>query len=228
MSTPLAAPSAFGRVVRLFQSTIGKKAIMAVTGVILFGYVLLHMAGNLQIYMGRDKINAYAQFLHSTPSLLWTARVVLLVSVLLHIWSAIALTMLSREARPVSYRKRGNVVSSYAARTMVWSGVIILAFVVYHLLHFTVGSVHPDFVPLDVHHNFVTGFKQIPVSVAYIVANLLLGTHLYHGLYSMFQSLGLNHPAYTPRIKTGAWAFALLITAGNVSFPIAVLAGVVK
>jgi succinate dehydrogenase / fumarate reductase cytochrome b subunit len=201
---------------------------MAVTGVILFGFVLVHMIGNLQVYMGPEKINSYARFLRSLGSLLWIARGILLLSVLLHIGAAISLVRLSAAARPVGYKMRGNVNSSYAARTMKFSGILLLAFIVYHLMHFTFGNVHPNFVHLDVYHNFVVGFRQVPVTIAYVVANLLLGTHLYHGFYSMFQSLGLTHPAYTPKIKAGALLFAFVITAGNVSMPISVLAGVIK
>jgi succinate dehydrogenase / fumarate reductase, cytochrome b subunit len=221
-------PGRIAQITRIWQGPIGKKAIMAITGVILFGFVLAHMAGNLQVFLGAEKINAYGRFLHSMSGLLWTARIILLVSVLLHIWAAVSLTMLSKAARPVAYRKRGNLVSSYASRTMVWSGLIIAAFVVYHLMHFTFGNAHPSFIYLDVYHNMVTGFQQVPVSIAYIVAMLLLGSHLYHGVYSMFQSLGLTHPGYTPRIKMAAGLFALLVTAGNISMPVAVMAGVIK
>jgi succinate dehydrogenase / fumarate reductase cytochrome b subunit len=228
MSTTTAPPGRIAQVARIWQTPIGKKAIMAVTGVVLFGFVFFHVLGNLQVYLGREKINAYGRFLHGTPSLLWGARIILLVAVLFHVWAAVSLTMISKAARPVAYRKRGNLTSSYASRTMVMSGVIIFAFVIYHLLHFTTGTVHPKFVPLDVYDNLVSGFKVIPVSAAYIFAMLLLGTHLYHGVYSMFQSLGVTHPSYTPKIKTFAALFALIITAGNISIPVAVMAGVIK
>jgi succinate dehydrogenase / fumarate reductase cytochrome b subunit len=203
---------------------------MAVTGVILFGFVLGHLAGNLTVYLGPEALNGYAvllrQFLHGAG--LWIARAVLLLSVILHIWSATSLTLTSRAARPVGYRERQWVESTYASRTMRWSGVIIFFFVIYHLLHFTFGTVHPSFVEGDVYHNFVTGFQSVPVSIAYIVAMIFLGLHLRHGVWSMFQTLGVSHPRYIRWAHVGAWIFALIVVVGNCSFPIAVLAGFVK
>ena len=221
---PQAATTTFWR------SSIGRKVVMAVTGAILFGFVLGHLAGNLTVYLGPEALNGYAvflrQFLHGAG--LWVARAVLLLSVILHIWSATSLTLTSRAARPVGYRERQWTESTYASRTMRWSGVIIFFFVIYHLLHFTFGTVHPAFVEGDVYHNFVTGFQSVPVSIAYIVAMILLGLHLRHGVWSMFQTLGVSHPRYIRWAHVGAWIFALLIVVGNCSFPIAVLAGFVK
>jgi succinate dehydrogenase / fumarate reductase cytochrome b subunit len=221
---PQAATTTFWR------SSIGRKVVMAVTGAILFGFVLGHLAGNLTVYLGPEALNGYAvflrQFLHGAG--LWIARAVLLLSVILHIWSATSLTLSSRAARPVGYRERQWTESTYASRTMRWSGVIILFFVIYHLLHFTFGTVHPSFVEGDVYHNFVTGFQSVPVSIAYIVAMIFLGLHLRHGVWSMFQTLGVSHPRYIRWAHVGAWIFALIVVVGNCSFPIAVLAGLVK
>jgi succinate dehydrogenase / fumarate reductase cytochrome b subunit len=221
---PQAATTTFWR------SSIGRKVVMAVTGAILFGFVLGHLAGNLTVYLGPEALNGYAvflrQFLHGAG--LWIARAVLLLSVILHIWSATSLTLSSRAARPVGYRERQWTESTYASRTMRWSGVIILLFVIYHLLHFTFGTVHPSFVEGDVYHNFVTGFQSVPVSIAYIVAMIFLGLHLRHGVWSMFQTLGVSHPRYIRWAHVGAWIFALIVVVGNCSFPIAVLAGLVK
>jgi succinate dehydrogenase cytochrome b subunit len=221
---PQAATTTFWR------SSIGRKVVMAVTGAILFGFVLGHLAGNLTVYLGPEALNGYAvflrQFLHGAG--LWIARAVLLLSVILHIWSATSLTLSSRAARPVGYRQRQWTESTYASRTMRWSGVIILLFVIYHLLHFTFGTVHPSFVEGDVYHNFVTGFQSVPVSIAYIVAMIFLGLHLRHGVWSLFQTLGVSHPRYIRWAHVGAWIFALIIVVGNCSFPIAVLAGLVK
>jgi succinate dehydrogenase / fumarate reductase cytochrome b subunit len=153
---------------------------------------------------------------------------ILLVSVALHIWSSIDLALLKREARPVGYRKRGNVQASYASRTMMWSGPIIAAFVVFHLLHLTTGTVHPHFVPLDAYDNVVEGFKVVPVSISYIVAMVLIGMHLSHGVWSMFQSIGFSHPRYTPLIKKLAAVSSWLLVAGFISVPVAVLAGIVR
>src|SRR5215831_2326374 len=157
------------RVARFYESTIGKKAIMAVTGLILFGYLIAHMLGNLQIFLGPTIMDHYAETLHGNPPLLWTARIVLLISVVLHIWASIQLTMIKKEARPVAYVKRANVSSSWASRSMMLSGPIIAAFVVFHLLHLTTGTIHPQFVPLHAYENLVNGFL-IPFAIAYIVA----------------------------------------------------------
>ncbi len=221
----------------LYRSAVGKKAVMAVTGVILFGFVLLHMVGNLKLYQGPEKFNAYAEFLREvgTPlvphgQLLWLARLVLLAAVALHLHAAVALTLLSRRARPVSYRRHRDVGASYASRTMRWGGVIIALFVVYHLAHFTWGwrPVHPDFVPGDVYANVVRGFSSWLVAGLYIAAQAALCLHLYHGLWSLFQSLGWSHPRYDRWRDAFALIFAAVVTLGNVSFPLAVLLGVVR
>lgn len=211
-------------------SSIGRKAIMALTGVILFGFVLGHMIGNLQVYLGPEAMNGYALFLRQVlhGAGLWVARAVLLLAVGLHIWAAISLTLSSRAARPIGYRQLKWKESTYASRTMRWSGVIILFFVIYHLLHFTFGTVHPSFIEGDVYHNFVAGFRSVPVSLFYIVAMVLLGLHLRHGVWSMFQTLGVSHPRYIRMAHVGAWLFATIIVIGNISFPIAILAGIVK
>ena len=211
-------------------STIGRKVIMAVTGAILFGFVLVHMLGNLQVYLGPEAMNHYAvflrQMLHGTG--LWIARAVLLVAVVLHIWSATSLTLTSRRARPEGYRQEKWKESTYASRTMRWGGVILLLFVIYHLLHFTTGTLHQSFIEGDVYHNFVAGFRNVWVSAFYIFAMLALGLHLRHGLWSMCQTLGVSHPRYIRMAHVGAWIFAAIIVIGNISFPLAVLAGIVR
>jgi succinate dehydrogenase / fumarate reductase cytochrome b subunit len=217
-----------------WRSTLGKKAVMAVSGIVLFGYVLLHMVGNLKLYLGAEALNHYAEWLREmgAPLLphegaLWLVRLVLIAAVVGHVWAAWQVTRASRRARPRSYERVDRVQMGYAERTMRWGGVIILLFVIYHLLHLTTGQAHTDFVPGDVYHNVVAGFSVWWVSAIYIVANLALGLHLYHGLWSMFQSLGLNHPAWNPWRRYFAVAFAVVITVGNVSFPVAVLTGLV-
>ena len=223
------------RAVRFYEAPIGKKAVMAVTGVILFGYVVGHLAGNLQIYSAdRDQVNRYAAFLHdpSRAGLLWGVRVMLLLAVAVHIVASFQLWNLKRAARPIAYVKKDNVPSSYAARTMMWSGPIIAAFVVFHVLHLTVGSVLPlqELGPNqpDVRANVIAGFQHAAVAGFYIVAMLLLCLHLYHGLWSMFQSVGLSHPRYTPGLKRFAAICAILIAAGNISIPIAVMTGLLQ
>jgi succinate dehydrogenase / fumarate reductase cytochrome b subunit len=212
------------------DSTIGRKVIMAVTGAILFGFVLVHMLGNLQVYLGPEAINHYGVFLRQLlhGAGIWIARAVLLAAVSLHIWSAASLTRSSRRARPVGYREVQWKESTYASRTMRWGGVILLLFVIYHLLHFTTGTVHQSFIEGDVYHNFVAGFRVVPVSIFYIVAMIALGLHLRHGVWSMFQTLGVSHPRYMRAAHVGAWIFAAVIVIGNISFPLAVLAGIVK
>ena len=189
------------------------------------------MIGNLQIYSpDHSQINGYAHFLHSHPLMLWIARCVLLVSVGLHITASVQLYLLKKAARPEAYVKKDDVPTSYAARTMIWSGPIIAFFVIFHVLHLTVGSVLPlHTLPdggMDVRANVIMGFQNPLVAGFYIVAMALLCMHLYHGLWSMFQSLGVNHPRYTPIIKKGAAAFAWFVAIGNISIPVAVLAGV--
>ena len=201
---------------------------MAVSGAILFLFVLGHLVGNLQIYEGPEKLNNYAHFLRSMPALLWGVRITLLVMVLLHIWSSVQLALLKFDARPTGYIKKKATQSSYASRTMYWSGPIILAFVVYHLLDFTFGTVNPHFQEGDVYANAIASFQLIPVAAFYIIAMLLLCMHLYHGLWSMFQSLGFSHPRYTPVLKRSAAVVAILIAAGNISIPVSVLAGLVR
>jgi succinate dehydrogenase / fumarate reductase cytochrome b subunit len=213
-----------------FGSSIGRKVVMAVTGAILFGFVLGHLIGNLQVYLGPEAMNAYGAMLRQVfhGAGLWIARAVLLASAVLHIWAATSLTLQSRAARPVGYREQKWRESTYASRTMRWSGVIILVFVIYHLLHFTIGSVHPSFIEGDVYHNFVAGFRSVPVSLFYVFAMILLGLHLRHGVWSMFQTLGVSHPRYIRMAHVAAWVFAVLVVVGNISFPLAVLAGIVK
>ncbi|MEP6993268.1 MAG: succinate dehydrogenase cytochrome b subunit [Acidobacteriota bacterium] len=211
-------------------SSIGRKVVMAVTGLILFGFVLGHMVGNLQVYLGPEAMNGYAVFLRHMlhGAGLWIARAVLLIAVILHIWAATSLTLSSRAARPVGYRERQWKESTYASRTMRWSGVLIFFFVIYHLMHFTFGNAHPSFIEGDVYHNFVEGFRSVPVSIVYIAAMILLGLHLRHGVWSMFQTLGVSHPRYIRMAHAAAWIFAAIVVLGNISFPLAVLAGIVK
>jgi succinate dehydrogenase / fumarate reductase, cytochrome b subunit len=216
----------------LWSSAIVQKAAMAVSGLVLFGFVLGHMAGNLKAFQGPEKLNAYAEWLREigAPAIphggvLWVARATLLLAVAVHVAAAIQLTLVNRKARPRGYRRLQPVQLDYASRTMRWSGFLILAYVVYHLMHLTWGNVHPDFRPGDVYSNLVTGLGQWPVAVAYIVANLLLGLHLYHGLWSFFQSLGLDHPVYRRARKPFAAVFAVVVTVGFLVVPVGVLAG---
>ncbi|MBV8552130.1 MAG: succinate dehydrogenase cytochrome b subunit [Acidobacteriaceae bacterium] len=218
------------RPARFWAATNGKKVVMAITGAILFLFVIGHMLGNLQVFEGPDKLNAYGRFLRIVPEILWTVRIVLLASVILHIWAAVQLAARKIQARPVGYAKHENVVSDYASRTMYWSGPILLAFVIFHLLHLTAGVIHPggEFVEGDVYHNVVAGFQVWYVSAWYIFSMILLGFHIRHGAWSMFQSVGINHPRYTPILKKAAAVLAVVIVLGYISIPISVLLGLVK
>jgi succinate dehydrogenase / fumarate reductase cytochrome b subunit len=217
-------------VLTFLRSSIGRKIVMAVSGVILFGFVLVHMIGNLQVYTGPTALDEYGKFLREVAhgAGLWVARGVLLVAAIAHVWAAYSLTRSNQKARPEGYRERENRESTLSSRTMRWSGVAVLVFIVYHLLHFTTGTVHPNFVHGAVHQNFVIGFRVVWVAVFYMIANLLLGLHLFHGVWSMLQTLGASHPRYDALRKRAALAFAAIIVIGNVSFPLAVLTGVVK
>jgi succinate dehydrogenase / fumarate reductase, cytochrome b subunit len=213
-----------------WQSTNGKKVVMAVTGCILFLFVIGHLLGNLLIFAGRERFNEYSAFLHFDDTVLWLVRLVLIVSVVLHITATVQLALRNKKARPVGYSRKEAINSSYASRTMYWSGPIVLAFVIFHLLQFTAGYIHPEsvFIHGDVYHNVVAGFSVWWVSAWYIFALCLLGLHLRHGIWSMFQSVGYNHPQHTPLLKKGAFIIALLIVLGYISIPISVLAGLVK
>jgi len=218
-----------------YRSAIGKKAVMAVTGLILFGWIFLHMVGNLKLYMGAESLNHYAEWLRQlgAPMLpntvaLWLTRVLLIVAVVFHIHSAYSLTVMNAKARPVGYTDRDYVKGTYAARTMRWGGVIILLFVIYHLLHLTTGDAHHDFIPGDVYHNVVTGFQVPWVAAVYILANLALGLHVYHGVWAMFSSLGLVNPRFEAWRRNFAAVFAVVITTANILFPLSVLTGFVR
>lgn len=233
MSAAAVAESKLIRSLRFYQTTVGKKIIVAVTGFILFGFVAGHMLGNLQVFMGREAMNAYGALLHAEPAILWMVRLVLLAAVGLHIVMSVQLALASREARPVGYQKWTSVKSSYASRTMIWSGPIIGAFLVYHLLHFTLGLVDPSNFKMENGHplpydNVVAGFQNPIVCVAYIIAMGLLMFHLQHGIWSMFQTLGVNRPGLLPKLKAFAVAFSLLLFLGFSSIPVAVLLGIVR
>jgi succinate dehydrogenase / fumarate reductase cytochrome b subunit len=193
------------------------------------------MIGNLKMYLGAEHMNEYAHFLRAVGapaapegSLLWIARLVLIVAVVLHIHSAYTLTMMNRDARPIAYQGgRDYVKASYASRTMRWGGVILLLFIIYHILHLTTGTVHNNFVKDDAYHNVVTGLRVWWVAAFYILANLALGLHLYHGVWAMFGSVGLTNRRFENWRRTFATVFAVIVTLGNISFPIAILAGIV-
>lgn len=225
-------------ILAFYRSNIGKKAVMAITGIIGLGFVVSHMAGNLKLYAGEAEMNGYAEWLRELlyPGLphsgaLWILRGVLIASVILHVHAATSLTMANRRARPKGYQGgRNYAAADYAARTMRWSGIILLAFILFHLSDLTWGveAANPDFVRGEPYNNVVESFSRWPVASFYILANVLLGLHIYHGAWSVFQSLGINNRRYNSWRRYLAAGLAVVIVAGNVSFPIAVLSGVIE
>jgi succinate dehydrogenase / fumarate reductase, cytochrome b subunit len=223
-------------VVQFYRSTIGKKIIMAVTGLIGVAYVILHMAGNLQAFAGREKLNVYAATLHGPLiELLWVARVVLLVAVVLHVLMAWQLTRRAHAARPIEYGKQYAQVSTLASRTMRWGGVLLLVFIVLHILHFTTGQVDPAHSAErldtmgrhDVYANIVASFRIWWVSAFYIVAMIFLGLHLYHGAWSSVRTLGYAKPSPNPLHRTLALVVAAVVWLGFTLVPLGVITGLI-
>ena len=218
------AVGAGARTLRFWNTTNGKKAVMAVSGAALAGFVVVHLAGNLQIFLGPDRFNGYARTLRALPELVWPVRIVLLIMVLAHIWSSIELAVAKSDARPQGYARHVTPASTYASRTMYMSGPIIAAFVVYHLMQFTFGVGGTPYEEGDAYGNVIAGFHNPVIAAFYVVAMFLLCLHLRHGLWSWFQTLGFNHPRYTPRLRRAATVAAAIIFLGYVSIPIAVTA----
>lgn len=213
----------------LWNTSVGKKAIMAVTGLVMVAYLITHVVANLLVFQGPTMINAYSAFLHGTGGALWAARLVLIAAVVLHVVAAVQLTARRRAARPVGYAAgREPQVSTLASRTIRWGGALILVFIVYHILHFTIGTVHPSFVEGDPYHNVAAGFSSLLVVAFYELALAALGLHLYHGIWSSGRSLGVSPPAPRPLKRQLGLALAVLIWLGFMVIPIAVYAEVVR
>ena len=217
------------RALSFHRTTIGKKAIMAVSGIIVFGFVVVHMVANLQMYVGAVPVNEYGASLRRLGPLLWVARGVILLATVAHIASAFQLASRNGDARPKGYRYRKDLATNYAARTMVWSGPILLLYLVYHLAHLTYGQTPGyDYEPSNVYNNAVLGFRVWWISAIYIIGNIALGMHLFHGAWSLFQSLGISHPRYDHWRRSFATLFAVIVTVGNLSMPISVMAGAIQ
>ncbi|MCZ7535963.1 MAG: succinate dehydrogenase cytochrome b subunit [Acidimicrobiia bacterium] len=221
--------------VAFYRSAVGKKWVMAVTGLMLLGFVLVHMIGNLKLYLSRQDINLYGEALrdlggHLVPhtSLLWLLRGGIVVALVLHLHSAVTLTRLNSRARPDKYQApRDYIAANFASRTMRYSGVLIAFYLLFHLADLTWGNANPDFVRGDPYNNLVYSFQRVPVAILYAVANVALGVHLLHGVWSVFQSLGINNPRFNRARRLLAQGVVAVIVVGNVSFPIAVQAGIV-
>jgi len=222
-------------ITNIFRSSLGKKYIMAVSGLLMFLFVIGHLAGNLQFFLGAESINRYGHFLQTNLEIIWPARIVLLIALFLHVWAAIKLSAENKAARPVAYANWNPTVASYASRTMLMSGLIVFAFIVYHLLHYTlvikqINLTGQDFATFedpekrhDIFKMMVVGFSNPWVSIFYIVGIALLCLHLSHGVSAMFQSLGWKNKVYGPCLDSGARLLAWLIFIGYVSIPISVL-----
>ena len=219
-------------IVRFYRSGVGKKWVMAVSGIVLLGFVFVHMIGNFKLYLSKEEINLYGEALRNMPGpllprtvLLWSIRIVLILAFVFHIHSAIGLTRINRKARPAGSQyqsKRDYIAADYASRTMRWTGVIVLAFIVFHLMDLTWGNANQHFVRGDPYNNLVYSFQRPAIAAVYIFAMMALALHLYHGVWSMFQSLGVTNPRYNTLRRRFAQGFALVILVGNLSFPIAV------
>jgi len=223
-------------VLRFWRSAVGKKWVMAVTGIMLLGFVFAHMIGNLKIYLGASHLNTYAEWLRTLGEpalprtvLLWIMRIGLIAAFFLHIVSAAQLTRMNHRARPTKYQSpRDYAAANFASRTMRWTGVIVGLYLIFHLMDLTWGNANPDFVRGDTYANVIHSFKRVPVAIVYILANLALAVHIFHGAWSMFQSLGWNNPKWNRARRSFAIGFATLIGVANISFPLMVVTGVVK
>ena len=215
--------------VQVYQSTIGKKFIVALTGLFLIGFVVVHMLGNLQTFLGAEKLDAYAHLLKKNAAVLWGFRLSLLGAAFLHVATTLQLVKRNRDARPKKYSVKVPIQASLASRMMVWGGITLLLYTIYHILHFTAGSVHPDlFVEGKVYGNVVRSFQDPLISGIYIVAQIALFFHLRHGFLSAFQTMGLSNENYVQIASLGATLVSAIVTLGFLSVPLGVLMGFVK
>ena len=216
------------RLLALWGTTVGKKVAMAVTGIVLILFLISHMISNVLIFRNPEHLDSYAAWLRSLGPALWIARAGLLAAAVIHVAAAYQLTMLARRARPVAYSKHEHQVATYASRTMRWGGLLLLVFIIFHILHFTTGTFHPDFRPGLVGRNVIVGFAVTPVAVFYLVAMLFLGLHFSHSIWSACQTLGLNHPSYNRSRRLLAWGLAILVAGGLATIPAAAILGWLK
>jgi len=208
------------------DSSVGKKVVMAVTGIMLFGFVTVHMLGNMQVYGGPHGMNAYAEFLQTMihGKGIWVFRIVMLCAAGSHAWAALSLTLANNAARPVGYRAQQLQAATFASRTMRWTGVILGIFIVFHILNLTTGTIHPggEFVHGKAYENLVSGLSVAWVAAFYVIAQLCLGFHMWHGVWSLTQTLGWSHPRFNGLRRNFAYVMAILVAGINISFPVAI------
>jgi succinate dehydrogenase / fumarate reductase cytochrome b subunit len=219
------------RALSFYGTTIGKKVVMATSGLIVVGWLVLHMLGHVAAFAGREAYNMYAAFLADRPPLLWGQRIVMLVALSAHIHAAFSLWARNSEARPKDYIRRKDIATNYAALTMRYGGIVLLSFIIYHVLHLTVGMTGHlgyEFRHGDVYNNLVLGFQRPLVAAFYILAQCALGMHLFHGIWSLTQTLGLDHPKYNPLRQLVAAGLTLVIVLGFISVPVSVLTGTLQ
>ena len=221
--------------VGFFATSIGKKLVVAVTGFGMLFFVIGHMVGNLQTLIGQNELNRYAAFLQGLGELLWLERAIMAVMLILHVWFAVMLKLENWQARPEKYKFNNTVQATLASRTMIWTGLLVASFVTYHLLHFTLLTIHPEYAELrdqlgrhDVYSMVILGFRNYLVSGFYILMMLTLAYHLSHGIKSMFQTLGWNNEKYEPGLNTLSYAIATILFLGYISIPVAVILNIVK
>jgi succinate dehydrogenase / fumarate reductase cytochrome b subunit len=210
-----------------YRSTLGRKVVMAVTGVVLVTFVIVHVGGNLLMFSGPEPMNAYAAFLKKSAAILWSVRLVLLASLFLHVHAAWSLTRQNRAARPERYAKLERQSATFSAASLRVGGVLLLAFIVFHLLHFTTGNLHPQFDAEDPYGNVIIGFSVPAVAVFYLAAMAALALHLHHGVWSLFQTLGWNHPHVNPLRRRVATALSFLVPLAFSAIVVAVAFGVI-
>lgn len=217
-----------GWIATFYRSTIGRKVVMAVTGLWLVVFVVVHMSGNLLAFRGSEALNHYSKLLQSNPAILWSLRVSLLAAALLHIHSAWSLTRSARGARPTGYARHNTLSATPSSRLMRWGGVLLLGFIIFHLLHLTTGTLHPDFLHGDVYGNLAAGFAVRWVAAFYVIAMIALGLHLHHGVWSVFQTLGIEHARLDPARRRIATLLAIVVSAGFAAIPLAFLFGLLR
>jgi succinate dehydrogenase / fumarate reductase cytochrome b subunit len=214
------------RILALWRSAIGKKVAMAGSGLVLVLFLISHMISNVTVFFDPVHLDNYARWLRSLGPLLWVARIGLIAMAVIHITAAWQLTRMAQAARPTGYQQVERQVATYAARTMRWGGVLLLVFIVFHLLHLTFGTIHPDFREGEVGHNLIVGMQSVPVALFYAISMVALGAHFWHGIWSVFQTLGANHPEWNRTRRAVVVLLTVVVAGGFLAIPLGALFGV--